>query len=283
MIVGRPHAGQAFSRGLRVNDLPDILAEILQHKRGELARVKAALSLAEVRARAGDRPATRDMAAALAREAGAAVRVIAEIKRRSPSAGEICGDFNPRTIAAGYAEAGADAISVLTDEKYFGGKLEYLDEARSAAELPVLRKDFILEAYQVWEARAWGADSFLLIADALAAGELTELVSLGRELGMEPLVESHDQRALERAVASGAKLLGVNNRDLRTFSVDLQTTVRLAGQVPGDRLLVAESGIRTAGDIGRLLAAGVQAVLVGESLMRAENRAELVGEFKSAR
>ncbi|NIA21616.1 MAG: indole-3-glycerol phosphate synthase TrpC [Anaerolineaceae bacterium] len=266
-----------------MNDLPDILAEILRHKRGELADRKAALSLAEVRARAGDRPPARDMAAALTREPGGAVRVIAEIKRRSPSAGEICSDFNPRTIAAGYAEAGVDAVSVLTDEKYFGGRLEYLDEVRSAGGLPVLRKDFLLEAYQVWEARAWGGDSFLLIADALAAGELAELVSLGRELGMEPLVESHDQRALERAVASGAKLLGVNNRDLRTFSVDLQTTVRLAGQVPDDRLLVAESGIRTAGDVGRLLAAGVQAILVGQSLMRAKNRAELVGQFKSAR
>lgn len=266
-----------------MNDLPDILAEILRHKRRELVGCKAALSLAEVRARAGDRPAARDMAAALAREAGGPVRVIAEIKRRSPSAGEICGDFNPRTIAAEYAEAGADAISVLTDQEYFGGRLEHLDEVRSAGELPVLRKDFILEAYQVWEARAWGADSFLLIADALTAGELAELVSLGRELGMEPLVESHDERALERAVASGAKLLGVNNRDLRTFAVDLQTTVRLAEQVPDDRLLVAESGIRTAGDITRLLAAGVQAVLVGESLMRAGNRAELVGQFKSVR
>ena len=266
-----------------VDNLPDILAEILRHKRGELIRVKAALSLADLKARGADRPPARDMAAALTRDVGGPVRLIAEVKRRSPSAGEICSEFNPRTIAAQYAEAGADAISVLTDAKYFGGRLAYLDEVRSAAELPVLRKDFILEAYQVWEARAWGADSFLLIADALAPGELAELVSLGRELGMEPLVESHDERALERAVASGAKLLGVNNRDLRTFTVDLQTAVRLAGQVPDDRIPVAESGIRTAGDIGQLLAAGIQAVLVGESLMRAGNRAELVAEFKSAR
>ena len=264
-------------------DLPDILAEIIAQKRDELARSMAAVPRDELRRRAADAPPTRDMVAALRREPGGPVRVIGEVKRRSPSAGVIRSDFDPGRLAGDLARAGVDAVSVLTDEKYFGGRLEHLAEVRAAAAVPVLRKDFLIDPYQVVEARAWAADAFLLIADALAPALLGEMVALGRDLGMEALVESHDEAAMERAVASGATLLGVNNRDLRTFEVDLGTTARLARGVPADRVLVAESGVAGAGDVSRLLAAGAQAVLVGESLMRAADPAALVAEFKSAR
>jgi indole-3-glycerol phosphate synthase len=266
-----------------VNDLPDILAEILAHKRVELERSMRDVPLAELRGRAADAPPARDMAAALTRRAGGPVRLIGEVKRRSPSAGVIREDFDAGRLAAGLADAGADAVSVLTDEKYFGGRIEFLAKARAATGVPVLRKDFITDPYQVWEARAWGADAFLLIADALEPALAADLVALGRQMGMEALVESHTAEALERAVDSGARLLGVNNRDLRTFEVSLATTERLATCVPPDRILVAESGVRTAADVSRLLRAGAQAVLVGEALMRAENVAEKISTLKSAR
>lgn len=266
-----------------MGDLPDILAEILAHKRAELRQAVAEAPLAALRRRAAAAPPPRDMAAALTRAPGGAVRVIGEVKRRSPSAGLIRSDFNPGVLARRLEEGGADAISVLTDEKYFGGRLDFLSAVRGAVAVPVLRKDFIIDAYQVWQARSWGADAILLIADALEPALLGELVTLGRELGMEALVESHDAAALERAVGCGARLLGINNRDLRTFKVDLETTVRLGPGVPKDRVLVAESGIATAADVARLLAAGAQAVLVGESLMRAEECGDVIRELKSGR
>ena len=266
-----------------MTDLPDILAEILDHKRQELARSMTVVPLGDLRRRAAAAPPTRDLAGALRREPGGPVRIIGEVKRRSPSAGLIRADFDPVRLAGELAAGGADAVSVLTDEKYFGGRLSFLSDVRDAVGIPVLRKDFLIDAYQVHEARAWGADAFLLIADALDASLLADLVALGRELQMEALVESHDEAALERALASGATLIGVNNRDLRTFAVDLETTVRLAACVAGDRVLVAESGVATAADVSLLLAAGAQAVLVGESLMRADGIATAIGRLKSAR
>lgn len=266
-----------------MSDLPDILNQILRHKRQELAAAESRVPLDELKSRAADCPPASAMAAALRRDKDGPVRLIAEIKRRSPSAGDIVAEFDPRGIAAQYATAGADAISVLTNERYFGGKLEYLAQTKSVSPVPVMRKDFIVAPYQVWEARAWLADTFLLISDALEASLMTDLVGLGRELGMEPLVESHDEEALGRAVNAGATLLGVNNRDLRTFTVDLGTTERLACHVPKGAVLVAESGVTTEGDVSRLLAAGVQAILVGESLMRAGDKSELVARFKAAR
>lgn len=266
-----------------MTDLPDILAEILQHKRQELAHTTTAVPLADLRRRAADAPPTRDLVAALRREAGGPVRILGEIKRRSPSAGLLRADFDPVRLAGLLAFGGADAISVLTDEKYFGGRLSFLADVRDAVGIPVLRKDFLIDAYQVHEARAWGADAFLLIADALDTALLVDLVALGRDLGMEALVESHDEAALERALASGATLIGVNNRDLRTFTVDLETTARLGARVPGDRVLVAESGVTTADDVSLLLAAGAQAVLVGERLMRADGIAAAISQLKSAR
>jgi indole-3-glycerol phosphate synthase len=266
-----------------MTDLPDILTEILHHKRQELARARVEAPLEDLRHRAADAPPVRDMLRGLRRQPGGPVRVLGEIKRRSPSAGVIRTDFDPVRLAGQLSAGGADAISVLTDEKYFGGHLSFLADVRDAVGIPVLRKDFLIDAYQVHEARAWGADAFLLIADALEAPLLRDLVALGRELGMEALVESHDEPALERALASGATLIGVNNRNLRTFQVSLDTTVRLGAMVPADRVLVAESGVATADDVATLLGAGAQAVLVGESLMRADGIATAIARLKSAR
>lgn len=266
-----------------MTELPDILAEIIAHKRGELAAAKAACRPEELRSRAADAPPARDMVAALRREPGGPVKVIGEVKRKSPSAGLIRPDFDAARLACMLADAGVDAISVLTDERYFGGHLDFLATARGAVDVPLLRKDFIIDPWQVVEARAGGADAFLLIADALEASLLGELVGLGRELGMAALVESHDAEALERAAASGAELIGINNRDLRTFTVDLATTERLAPLVPAGRVIVGESGVGGGSDVSRLLAAGAHAVLVGESLMRAEDAAALVTALKSAR
>jgi len=266
-----------------MSDLPDILNQILRHKRQELAAAESRVPLDELKGRVADCPAAAAMASSLRREKGGPVRLIAEIKRRSPSAGDIVAEFAPRDVAAQYVAAGADAISVLTNERYFGGKLEYLAQVKSVSPVPVMRKDFIVSPYQVWETRAWRADTFLLISDALEASLLTDLIGLGRELGMEPLVESHDEEALGRSVDAGAILLGINNRDLKTFTVDLGTTERLARYVPKGAVLVAESGITSDRDVSRLLAAGVQAILVGESLMRAGDKSELVARFKAAR
>ncbi len=263
--------------------IPDILAEIIANKRAELVAAKAAVTAAELERRVARAAGPRDFGAALRRAAGGPVRIIAEVKRRSPSAGEIAGEAGASAVAREYEAAGADAISVITDQNYFGGCLEDLAAVRAAVSVPVLRKDFIVEAYQVWEARAAGADGFLLIAEALDEASLAELVALGRRLGMEALVEAHGAEALERAVASGATLVGVNNRDLRTFVVDLATTERLAARVPGDRVLVAESGIAGAAEVRRVLNVGAQAVLVGETLMRAKDRAGKVREMKNAK
>jgi indole-3-glycerol phosphate synthase len=263
-------------------NLPDILVEIIANKRAELRAAKSAVTAAELERRAAQAPAPRDMWAVLRRAAGGPVRIIAEVKRRSPSAGEIAAEATASEVAQQYAAAGADAISVLTDRKFFGGSLDDLAAVRAAVNVPVLRKDFLVDPYQVWEARAAGADAFLLIAEVLEAALLEELVALGRRLGMEALVEAHGPEALDWAVASGAHLLGVNNRDLRTFQVDLGTTERLAARVPADRVLVAESGIAGAEEVRRVLAAGAQAVLVGETLMRAADRAGKIREIQAA-
>jgi len=248
-----------------------ILDEILAHKRVELARAKRALppeELAALARRASDPP--RGFRAALAR--APRPRIIAEIKRRSPSRGEIRADFDPSACAKAYAESGAAAISVLTDERFFGGRLDYLGLARRSALLPILRKDFLVDPYQIDEARLRGADAVLLIAAAFApearAGELRRLREHALSLGLDALVEAHDAGELEAALAAGADLVGINNRDLRTFAVDLATTERLAATLPDGVLLVAESGIHGPAEIARLEAAGADAFLVGEALMR---------------
>ncbi len=243
------------------------LAEILDHKRRELtlARERWPAQALAVRARAWQ-VAPRGFRRALA--TGERPRVIAEIKRRSPSKGEIRPDFDAVACAQAYAAGGAAAISVLTDAHYFGGSLEVLAEVRAAVTLPLLRKDFILEAYQIDEARVHGADAVLLIAAALAPRDLRELREHAQGLGLDALVEVHDERELDAAVAAGADLIGINNRDLRTFAVDLGVSERLAGKLPEGCIGVAESGIFTPGDWARLEAAGAEAFLVGEALMR---------------
>ncbi len=245
----------------------DILDRIVESKREEAARLWP--RAAALRAEAEAAPPARPFEAALRR--GGEVALIAEIKRRSPSAGWIRREVEVAEVASAYARAGAAALSVLTDEAYFGGTLDDLRAARGAAPVPVLRKDFVLDAVQVWEARAAGADAVLLIVRLLEDAELAELVALAAELRVAALVEAHTAGEVERALVAGARIVGVNNRDLATFRTDLGVVLGLAERVPADRVLVAESGIRTAADVDRLGAAGVHAVLVGESLMRARD------------
>jgi indole-3-glycerol phosphate synthase len=213
---------------------------------------------------------------------GEGVALIAEVKKASPSAGLIRQDFDPVHIARAYERGGAACISVLTDERFFQGSLAHLRLVRSAVDLPLLRKDFILDPVQVLEARALGADAYLLIAAALAEGELGKLLAAGRELGMDALVEVHDEGDLGVALEAGADLIGINNRDLRTFQVGLDVTERLAPLVPAGVVVVAESGIRTCADVRRLKACGIRAVLVGEALMRAADIEAATRELASA-
>ncbi len=194
--------------------------------------------------------------------------VIAEIKKASPSAGVIAEQFDPGAIAQGYEAGGAAALSVLTDKQFFQGSLEHLEQARAAVKLPVLRKDFTLDRYHLLQAATSGADAVLLIVAALSDCDLTELLAQARELDLDALVEVHNETELERALAAGAEIIGVNNRNLKTLEVSLETSLRLAEQMPDDVLRVSESGIRTSADVRRLMAAGYQAFLVGESLMK---------------
>lgn len=243
-----------------------ILDKIVAHKRDEIAQAKSARPEAELRAQLKDAPPVRDFFAALA--ADGPIKLIAEVKKASPSKGVIRADFHPVEIARSYERAGASCLSVLTDEHFFQGSLEYLRQIRSAVNLPLLRKDFILDAHQLVEARVAGADAVLLIAECLDDCNLRKLHAEAIELGLTPLVEFYDEENLERALAAGATLIGVNNRDLRTFEVDLGRTVRMREKVPLDAVFVGESGIYTRDDVLRLQAAGVDAILVGESLMR---------------
>jgi indole-3-glycerol phosphate synthase len=242
-----------------------ILDKIVTAKRLEIAAAKQRIAERELRRQLADAPPVRDFFAALA--AGGPIRLIAEVKKASPSAGVIRADFDPAAIAATYAEHGASCISVLTDEPFFQGKLEYLAAIRQSVEIPVLRKDFILDEYQLLEARAAGADAVLLIAECLDDCNLRKLHNAAIDLGMTPLVELYDPENLPRVVDAGAQLIGVNNRDLRTFVVDLEHTLRIRRDAPADCVLVAESGIKTRDDVLRMEAAGVDAMLVGESLM----------------
>jgi indole-3-glycerol phosphate synthase len=246
--------------------VPTILDQIVATKLQEIARARAALSLDELRTRLVDAPEVRDFFAPLA--AAGPIKLIAEVKKASPSKGIIRTDFDPVAIARTYESHGASCLSVLTDEAYFQGSLEYLRQIRQAVRIPVLRKDFILDSYQLVEARAAGADAVLLIAECLDDCNLRKLHNEAIELGLTPLVEFYEPANLDRVLAAGAQLVGVNNRDLRTFEVDLAHTIRLRQQVPLDCVLVGESGINTRADVLRLQAAGVEAMLVGESLMR---------------
>jgi indole-3-glycerol phosphate synthase len=243
-----------------------VLDKIVAAKRREIAASRERVSEAELRRRLADAPPPRDFFAALA--APGLIRLIAEIKKASPSAGVIRRDFDPVEIAKTYEAHGAACISVLTDEPFFQGRLEYLKLVRETVALPVLRKDFVLDSYQLLEARAAGADAVLLIAECLDDCQLRKLHNEAIELGMTPLVELYDPENLQRVLEAGATLIGVNNRDLRTFVVDLQHTLRLRQRIPQECVMVSESGIKTHADVERLEGAGVDAILVGESLMR---------------
>lgn len=247
--------------------ISNILDRIVATKHEELRSLAGAGP--ELRARAAEALPPRGFAAALRRPGE--VRLLAEVKRRSPSAGEIRPGADPASVARAYEEGGAAAVSVLTDREYFGGDLDALRSVTQAVSLPIIRKDFVVDPLQVWEARGAGADAVLLIVRILDDARLRDLHQLVTELGMDALVEAHNAGEVERALAAGATLLGINNRDLDNFVTDLDLSLRLAPRVPAGVTLVAESGIRTADDVDRLGAAGVDAILVGESLMRQED------------
>jgi len=249
--------------------LHSILDKIVATKWQEIAAAKSAVPLAELQARVAEAPPVRDFFAALATDG--TIKLIAEVKKASPSKGVIRQDFDPAEIAATYERHGATCLSVLTDRQYFQGSLDYLTQVRDTVGLPVLRKDFILDPYQLWEARAAGADAVLLIAECLDDDRLRSLHDQAVGLGLTPLVELYEASNVPRVLDAGARLIGVNNRDLKTFDVDLDHTVRLRKQIPTNCLLVGESGIRTRADVQHLAAAGVNGILVGESLMAAED------------
>ncbi|MFN3570706.1 MAG: indole-3-glycerol phosphate synthase TrpC [Polaromonas sp.] len=252
--------------------MSDILNKIVAVKRQEVAAAIRRKPLAAVRFDAESRVLTRDFAGALrAKIAAGKPAVIAEVKKASPSKGVLRADFVPADIAQSYAEYGAACLSVLTDKDFFQGSVDYLKQARASCDLPVLRKDFIVDPYQVYESRVMGADCILLIAACLDDAQMKSLEALALSLDMAVLVEVHDRAELERALQLKTPLLGINNRNLQTFEVSLDTTLTLLKDVPADRLLVTESGITTPADVARLREAGVNAFLVGEAFMRAED------------
>ncbi|HEV8312932.1 MAG TPA: indole-3-glycerol phosphate synthase TrpC [Burkholderiaceae bacterium] len=258
----------------------DILNRIVATKRDEIAAARAKRSLASLREEAEGRRDQRDFIGALrAKIAAGQAAVIAEVKKASPSKGVLREHFVPAEIAASYARHGAACLSVLTDETYFQGSSAYLEQARAACALPVLRKDFMIDAYQVFEARAMGADCILLIAACLDDAQMADLEALAQALGMAVLVEVHDGAELDRALQLKTPLVGINNRNLRTFEVTLDTTLGLLPRVPADRLLVTESGILARADVRRMRNANVNAFLVGEAFMRADDPGAALAEL----
>jgi indole-3-glycerol phosphate synthase len=254
-----------------------ILDEIVAYKKEELAETKRGTPLADQKKKAADAGPTRGFGAALSTTGG--IKLIAEVKKASPSKGVIREDFDPVRIAATYQEAGATCLSVLTEKKYFQGSLEYLGAVRRAVGLPLLRKDFIIDEYQIYEARAAGADAILLIAACLDWRQLEDCLGVAGNLGLDVLVESHTYPELDKSLLAGARIVGINNRDLTSFKVSLQTTFDLLKDIPDDRVVVSESGIQSRDDVVRLEKAGVDAVLVGESLMREKDIGKKVKEL----
>jgi indole-3-glycerol phosphate synthase len=260
--------------------MTDILEKIVAVKREEVAAATKRKSLAAVRFDAESRVLTRDFVGALrAKIAGGQAAVIAEVKKASPSKGVLRADFIAADIAQSYAEFGAACLSVLTDQQFFQGCVDYLKQARASCQLPVLRKDFMVDAYQIYESRAMGADAILLIASCLDDAQMKDFEQIARGLDMAVLVEVHDAAELERALKLKTTLIGVNNRNLKTFEVSLDTTLSLMRDIPKDRLLVCESGIHTRDDVLRMGAAGVNAFLVGEAFMRAKEPGEALASL----
>jgi indole-3-glycerol phosphate synthase len=256
-----------------------ILDEIVDNTRTELEVRKRRVPPGILRVMAEARPQPKNLADALGDNR---IKVIAEVKKASPSRGVIHKDFNPVAIAQLYAKNGASAISILTDSKYFQGNLEYLTQINTALGTnrpPLLRKDFIFDPYQVYESKAYGADALLLIAAILSAEKLKELLTLAHTLQIQCLVETHNEEEVEKAVESGARIIGINNRDLKTFEVDLNTTARLRHNIPDDRIVISESGIKNRSDMEKLQNLGVNAALVGESLMSSTDIAAALQEL----
>ena len=245
-----------------------MLDEIIAKKREDVERRKKILPLAHLEKRIAQQKPPLDFAIALK---GKEIRLIAEVKQASPSRGTLCTHFNPTKLAITYAQGGANAISVLTEVNYFKGSIDYLAAIRGVVKLPLLRKDFIFDPYQVYESRAYGADGLLLIVATLNQERLKELLSLSRSLGLECLIEAHNEAEVERALLSGAEIIGINNRDLTTFAVDINTTSQLRPLIPRERTVVAESGIRNRDDVEKLMDWEVDAVLVGEALVTAND------------
>jgi indole-3-glycerol phosphate synthase len=243
---------------------PDILLKIVETKQEEICELRR--SAADFKAMANDSAPPLNFADALSRPG---LSVIAEIKKASPSAGIIADNFNPAKTAEAYLNGGAAAVSLLTDKQYFKGDIKYLTEIRNILTIPILRKDFIIDPIQIYEARAYGADSFLLIAAILEQSQMEDLIALGRELGMEPLVESHNKEELTKTKAAGTRIIGINNRNLHNFKVDISLSEELSSEIPEDAISVAESGIHSIEDGIRIHKAGYSAALIGESLMRA--------------
>jgi indole-3-glycerol phosphate synthase len=254
-----------------------VLDRIVEARRAEVAHRKKSLPETVLRIAVQNAEPVRDFPGALSRPGR--VNVIAELKKASPSAGVLRADFDPASLARGYEAAGAAALSVLTEEANFQGSLAHLRDARKTVSLPVLRKDFIVEPWQVWEARATNADTFLLIVAALSSKTLGELLALGRELGMEPLVEVHTRPELDMALAAGARIIGVNNRNLHTLEVRVETSLELIGAIPDECIAVSESGLRSAEDLRRLRAAGFDAFLIGEQFMREADPGAALGRL----
>jgi len=248
--------------------LPSVLQRILERKSEQVAAGKSAVSMAELSARADECPAPRGFERRLRQALLQGPAVIAEIKKASPSAGVIRADFQPDLIARSYAAGGAACLSVLTDKDFFQGDKQYLQEARDACALPVLRKDFMIDPWQILESRVTGADCILLIVAALGQSKLQDMLGLAGEYGMDALVEVHDEAEMERALSLDHELIGVNNRNLNTFETSLATSERLKTMLPGEQLLVTESGIRSKDDVKRMQSSGINAFLVGEALMR---------------
>lgn len=265
---------------------PNILQQIVETKKGEVAQAKIRVPIEQLKEQCQSAPATRDFFAALTKKPFGLANVIAEVKKASPSAGVMKANFDPVAQAKAYSQAGANALSVLTDEHYFKGHLSYLKMIRDVVPLPILRKDFMIDPYQLYEARAAGADAILLITEILTDDQITELHALAGQLQLSTLIEVHEKDSLMRVLKlvknpeQSQTLLGVNNRDLRTFKVDISNTIHLADLVANRDVLVAESGIKTQDDVRRLNAAGVKILLVGETLMRTGNVSQAMNELK---
>lgn len=253
------------------------LNEILRHKKEEVRTKRSARALSELKARIKDLPVTIPFGPAISK--GDTVLLIAEVKKASPSRGIIREDFDPVKIAGVYEENLASAISVLTDKAFFQGDLEYLTLIREAVKIPLLRKDFIIDEFQIYEARAYGADALLLIAAILDRAQLAEYQHLASELGLDALIEIHTEKEIEKALDSDSKIIGINNRDLDTFNVDMNTTRRLVRLIPNGRIVVSESGISTRNDVLALKDLGVRAVLIGETLMKSDDIGKKIREL----